>query len=205
MEIYNKSDSSSARMSSEEGIDLADRLGIEYENLRILKEEITNCERDIKRNQPPERRKRYSAFRYFWPFLIIAIAVIWVVLLVGCILFAYSNANPTVVYIAELFSFFPAGFVLIIGGKIARKKRESMNMILLNEERLMSKKSYDLNCRLDELKKMQIEVKKNVSEYNYLVPVPLRNKDTMSTVKTLIESGKAKTFSEAVELCYYQK
>ena len=205
MEIYNKSDSSTARTSAEEGIDLADKLSIEYENMRLLKEEITNCERDIKRNQLPERRKRYSAFRYFWPFLIIAVAVLWVVFFVGFIVLFKTEADVDSVYIAEFVSFIPAGIILTIGGKIARNKREAMNMTLVNEERLISKKIYDHQRRLDELKKMQIEVKNNVSEYNYLVPVPLRNKDAMSIVKTFIESGQAKTFSEAVELCYLQK
>jgi len=191
----------SVQMTPEESVELADKLSVEYENLRLIKEEISNCESDIRKNAPSEKPPRYSAFRFFWPFLIAAMVTFWVIFFIGCIIVMYASWEVDDIYGAEIAGLVVAAIVLAVGGTIASNKRDSLNTGLLNEERYKSKKEHDLKLKLDGLKRKQIEMKKGVQEYNSLVPAALRNKATMNKVKMYIQNGQANTFSEAIKLC----
>lgn len=195
-----ETDAASVQMTREESISLADKLGSEYEDLRMIRGEISNCQLDIRRCEPSKNPARYSAFRFFWPFLIAAMVSFWLVYFIGAVI-AYLSLRSEGIFISEIAGFVVLAAVLIFGGSYARNKRDSLNMSLVNQERMNSKKEHDLKIRLDELRKKQIQVKKGTEEYNSLVPAALRNKSAMNKVKMYIQGGQADTFAEAIGLC----
>ncbi len=190
-----------AQMTPEESIALAEKLASDFETLGQLKEEIEECEIEIHRNQAPAERPRYSAFRFFWPFLIIAAVVFWVVFLVG-IGIAVLHSNRDGVYVAEYVGFAVAAIVLAIGGVRAKNKREEYNDKYTEIERNRNQATHVQKMKLDELKVKQRKLQREVDKYNDILPAAMRNKHQMERVKSTIRSGRAQTFSEAVELCH---
>ena len=189
------------QMTAQESIDLADKLGSIYENLRVIREEISDCEEGIRKNTHDPNPPRYSAFRFFWPFLIIAVVAFWVVFFICIGILLASNGSADGVYVSEFIALIAAVIVLIAGGTRARNKRDELNASVANYERTKSKKKHDLNIKLDELKKSQRAFQKSTEEYSTLVPAALRNKKTMERVKMLIQQGQAQTFTEAIDIC----
>ena len=192
---------SEPQMTPEESVALAEKLASDYEALRLIKDEIEDCELEINRNQTLEVRPRYSAFRFFWPFLIIAAIAFWVVFLVGTGI-AVVQVNRDGVYVAEFIGFAVAAIILAAGGVRARRKREELNDQYSEIERSRNQASQVQKRRLDELKVKQRKMQREADKYNDQVPVTMRNKSQMERVKASILTGRAQTFSEAVELCH---
>ena len=187
-------------MSVEESIKLAEKLSEGYEDLKTIKSEMDACEAEIRSKREYKERVRYSAFRFFWPFLIIA-AVAYVFVVLAFSMIALSSGNTEFPSFAYLIAFIVAGIILLVGGSRARNKRDSLNVSVINLERERQKRLRDLEVKYSKLKQVREEVRKMVCEYDYIVPASMRNKLTMDLVKDFLSTGRAQTFTDALELC----
>ena len=187
-------------LSTEESISLADKLGHLYESIQQTKEKISDCELDISRNKPDAKPVRYSAFRFFWPFLIIGAVSYVLVYIIGSAI-SIANSSEAGIYISAFVALIALAAILIGGGSHARSKRDLSNMEYLNRERARSKKTHDLQISMESLKTDMRKRKKEADQYNDLVPSNMRNKRSMDRVKSMLQSGQTQTFVDAVELC----
>lgn len=188
-----------APQTVEDSIRLAETLGTKYEALKEIKDELDDCEAQLKRNSHSMRAPRHSAFKFFWPFLIIAGVVIFVITLIFTFI-GIASGEEGMVYVGELLGLIGAGITLIAGGSRARNKRDALNSTIADEEYRQKKLVHDLEKRVEELKNKRAALTKAASEYNYLVPISMRSKSRMDMVRDLLESGRAQTFSQAIEL-----
>ena len=183
----------------EESIELADKLSSKYFALTQIKDEIADCEARIKRSNSIPPARRHSAFKFFWPFLIIASASCTVVTLIGAFIAVAANSEDIVI-LAEVLGVIAAAIVLIAGGNRARNKRDALNSQVADEEYRLRKSRNELEKNLEDLKRRRTGLTKAVQDYNYLVPSSARTKAKMDMVKDLLSSGRAQNFRQAVEL-----
>ena len=184
-------------MTREESIALATKLAAEYGALEKLKQEISEAEIIIKRPLP--ETPRHSAFKFFWPFIIIGV-VVYIVLYVFIAVIFLAGGSDVGAAIAPGIAFVGLGATLAIGGGVARNKRDTLN----NQEAL---RMHYLRGKIEEMKKRTSELKtsysvkkKSLAEYNAIVPESQRTKARMENVRRLIDSGKADNFYDALKL-----
>ena len=183
----------------EGGIMLANKLANQYETLEKLKDEITDIEFNIKKTQVSSTPPRYSTFRFFWPFFIIALGVSFAVTLVSA-LFAASVNSEGLLVLSEILGYLSIPVVLLIGLFVAKARRNAANEELEAKEMTIMRKVDDMHKRVVELRNRQSRINIELAEYKDLVPMTMRNKNQMLRVKTLLETGRAQTFEEAVEM-----
>lgn len=186
-------------MTREESIALAGKLATEYGALEKLKQEIDEAEAIIKRPLPEPLR--HTAFKFFWPFFIVAGVVYFVVYLVVAALFIAGGSSGDMGGTAGGFiGLIAFAATLILGGNYARNKRDNMN--LQESMRLQT-----LRGKIDEMKKKTATLKtkystkkKELSEYDDIVPTSRRTKQNMEKAKALLEGGKAENLFDAVRM-----
>ena len=183
----------------EESIELADKLSNKYNALTHIKEEIADCETQLKRNLNVAKAPRHSAFKFFWPFLIFASVACFIVTLIGAFIAVATNSEDTMT-LSEFLGVLAAGILLIAGGNRARSKRDALNSQIADEEYKHKKYCNELEKKLEDLKRRRAGLTKAVEEYNYLVPLSARTKVKMDMVKDLLLSGRAQSFSQAIDL-----
>lgn len=189
-----------ARLSTEESIALAEKLSADYEALNNLRAEISDDEQNLRRCLNVDDKVRYSAFRFFWPYLIVS-QVIAVLVMVIVILIAVAFDNRNLVLAAESFAFIAMAVTIIVGGVKARNKRDILNSNLIDNVRSKKKKAHDLSIEIEELKGKKKALEESLLKYRYVIPSALRNKSRMDMVKNMLVTGKAQGFTEAVTLC----
>ena len=183
----------------EESIELADKLSSKYFALTQIKDEIADCENQIRRSNNVPVARRHSAFKFFWPFLIIASVSCSVVTIVGAFIGVASNSEG-MAYVGEFLGLIAAAIILVAGGSRARNKRDALNSQIADGEYRQKKARNELEKKLEDLKRRRTGLTKAVEEYNYLVPYSARTKVKMDMVKDLLLSGRAQNFRQAVEL-----
>ena len=185
-------------MSKEESIALAEKLRDEYSAIERLQREINDNQTALKKPVVLSG-KRYSMFRFFWPFFIYAYIALYVIYLVG--IFISAGINEVDGIIASLFiSIAAAVGLLIFGGIYASRKRDRLNEQLGEEEYMIRKRQRDLETHTAEsMRKLTIK-KKGVSEYQNLVPIRFRKKHYMERVLILIQTDRAAGFYEAIDM-----
>ena len=186
----------------EEGIALANKLAAKYDALKNIKDELEDCETQLKRSQACSHMPRHSAFKFFWPFLIIAVIVFWVVSVAVYLIFMNADIS---IYFAEFAGLIAAAVILIAGGTTARNKRDALNCALADEEHRKRKYSHDLEKKVEELKQRRNGLIKSAAEYNTIVPINMRARNRMEMVAELLESGRAESFAGAIEICSLSK
>ena len=179
-------------------IKLATDLALKYATLTRLKDEINDTEFALKKIEISPNPPRYSFFRFFWPSFIVAVVVCFFVTFIFAFIAAGSKNYEAGAKLAEIMGYISVPVVLIIGGIIAGKRRDAANEELAAKERTAVRKSDDLQNKLNELRNKQNEINNAVSEVKDIVPASMRNKDQMLKVKTMLDTGKAETFEEAI-------
>jgi hypothetical protein len=90
--------------------------------------------------------------------------------------------------------------ILIVGGKTAVNKRNALNFQVDNSNQTQRKRYRDIQEKTETLKTKYAAKKDELSIYNDLVPLQYRNSRHMERVKSLILTGKAENFADAVKL-----
>ena len=198
------------RLSPEESIALAKNLEKKYGEWDAVKDEISDLERDYKRYLLPEKRPRYSAFRFFWPFLIysqlaeLGVCLIAILILLGGG-FRSESSFDSLESGMYFFAFIAAAVTLIIGGVYATKKRDRMNSALIETEYSIMNKQKNIEARIIELKSRQKLLEQDLKQYNGWLPATLRNTHGVKKARAYIESGEARDLYEAAMLCQNRK
>ena len=180
-------------------IRLADDLAAKYAALDKIKEEITDTEFAMKKCEVSSTPPRYSTFRFFWPFFIIALGASFVVTLITALIAASADSDFGIA-VAEILGYLSIPVVLLIGLFVAKARRNAANEELEAKERTMMRKSDDMHRKVVELRNMQGDITIELSMYKDKVPAPFRNKNQMLRVKSMLETGKAQSFDEAIEM-----
>ena len=199
-ELENESGSVSAPvpMSKEESIALAEKLRDEYSAIERLQKEVNENETTLKRPLVFSGR-RYSAFRFFWPFFIYAYLALIIVYLIGGSIGA-ANDDPGGILFSLFLAFAAAIGLLIFGGVKARNKRDRLNEELGEEEARARRKQKELESHTAELKIKLNNRKRGISEYQNLIPIRFRTKHYMERAIVLLQTDRAANLSEALEL-----
>lgn len=179
-------------------INLASELANKYAASAKLKVEINDTEFSLKKIEISPNPPRYSFFRFYWPFFIIALIACFIVTLIFAFIAAGVRNSEAGYALAEIMGYLSVPVVLVIGIFIAKKRREAANEELEAKERTLVRKSEDLKKKLAELRNEQNEINNALSEFKDIVPASMRSKEQMLKVKAMLETGKADTFEDAV-------
>ena len=189
-----------AGLSAEESIALARDLAQKYDRRDWLMSQISNCETEIERNKSRITGARYSTFRFFWPFLILSqvatliMAVIW-----GLV--AGIAGNRGLLDYTNIVCFLAMVATIIIGYAVACHIRDKRNGEIYRAE---DKIRYDRKRFEDELEGYKSELNRiNISlkDFDRLIPATMRRKEVMAKIASVLESGEASDFNQALSLC----
>lgn len=182
-------------MTKDESIALAEKLKKSYANLDALKDQIKNNEAQINSRSSTSIRG-HSYFKFYWPWLVIA-AVLFI--LIGFIhksFFRYS-ANDVQYTFMALKYIIPI-VALIAGAFVAGVKKENDSNQVLAAERSAEEAVEKLRTANEDNRKQIERIRRELEEYNTLVPSKARTKTTMSKVASMLKTGKAEDFEDAI-------
>ena len=182
-------------MTKDESIELAEKLKKEYGDLEKMQKEINENKTIISKPIPPA--KHHAAFKFFWPYLVASVVSINALYLLGYILTLASQAAGFL-YTFSIIGLITAVVLLIVGGKTATSKRDSLNCQVENEMQYKRKKHKELQEKTTSLQNRYSVKKTQLEKYNDLVPLQFRTSRYMERVKALIMTGKAENFIEAI-------
>lgn len=177
-------------MSKEESIKLTEQLGTKYHSLERVQREIKELV-DSLNHSANRQPKRYSAFRFFWPYLVYAA--------VACTIFYYITGLTRSIFFAPLILIVPV-VLIIVGAVKSRKMREECNYDAANYEVTLSQKMEEQKKRLAQLIAREAELRSELDKYNGIVPVHMRNKSKLLYAKKMLETDKAGDFAEAMSM-----
>ena len=183
-------------MTKEESIELAEKLKKDYGELEKMQKEINENKTVISKPIPPA--KRHAAFKFFWPYLVASVVTINALYLLGYILTLASQATGFL-YAFSIIGLIAAVILLIVGGKTATSKRDSLNCQVENEMQYKRKRHKELEEKTKSLQSLYSVKKTQLEKYNDLVPLQFRTARYMERVKAIILTGKADNFAEAIE------
>ena len=185
-------------MTKEESINLAEKLKTEYGAIEKLQRDISDNETVLKRPVNPSGR-RHSAFKFFWPFLIFAYLALNVIY-IGGVLISASNSDEGGMIASLFLGLAAAAGLLIFGGVRAGRKRDRLNQEIADVEYQMRKRQNDLVNRNNELKTKLTIKKREVSQYTSMIPSKFRTKQYMDRVLMLLQTGRAESFADAINM-----
>ncbi|MBR6488368.1 MAG: hypothetical protein IKT20_05620 [Clostridiales bacterium] len=181
-------------MTKEESIALAEKLSKKYKEYEDIRKEIDDNKQELARPVNLEH-KPHAAFKFFWPFLVAAAASMmffyFLMLIAGAVVLAGLFA--LMVLISPI-------VLLLVGSTRARRLRDELNSREVNEIREKKKRIKDLTDRNEELEPKCAEIKKELDEYEELIPMDSRNSARMDKALKLLQTGKAENFSQALEM-----
>jgi hypothetical protein len=193
------------RLSKEDSISLAAELEKRFAERMRIKREISDLEHESLKYRLPSKRPRYSAFRFFWPFLIWAqLAVVGVAIILIVFLFAgaFDNySSESIKALLYLLAIPAEGITMAIGAVVARIKRNKLNMKLEEEEQVIVNKQRNIEVRIAELRSLLNNCEYNMPGLENRVPVFLRTEQGMKKIRMLLESGEAEDFDHAILIC----
>ena len=199
-----QSSSLSTPSSREDDISLANTLSAKYAELEKIHGDITDTEFAMKKCEVSTTPPRYSTFRFFWPFFIIALGVCFAVTLIASLIAVGANSEIGM-FFAELLGYLSVPATLVVGIFIAIARRNAANRELEAKENILNIKNEELHNKVVQLRKRQGELSIELDKYKSRVPSMLRNKNQMLKIKTMLETGKAQSFDEAVEMIMHPK
>lgn len=182
-------------MTKDESIALAEKLKKSYANMDALKDQIKNNEAQINSRSSTSIRG-HSYFKFYWPWLVIA-AVLFI--LIGFIhksFFRYS-ANDVQYTFMALKYIIPI-VALISGAFVAGVKKENDSNQVLAAERSAEEAVEKLRTANEDNRKQIERIRRELEEYNTLVPSKARTKTAMSKVASMLKTGKAEDFEDAI-------
>lgn len=193
-------------MTRDESVALANKLFIGYSLIERTQEKINNNETELHKidQMTPAH---YSAFRYFTPFFVASIIVAVVMLLPATIFISIfnflaqstgGNQGTEAAYTMLAIYIVVISLIHLIGGFSARKKSWYMNMLEEENVNANKRKGDRLREENNELRSTLETAKKDVSEFDDLIPSKLRTSHKMMEAKRLLLSGKAEDLADAV-------
>jgi Skp family chaperone for outer membrane proteins len=182
-------------MTKEESIELADKLKKEYGDLEKMQKEINENKTTLSKPIPPA--KHHAAFKFFWPYLVASVITINALYILGYILTLASQAAGFL-YTFSVIGLIAAVILLIVGGKTATSKRDSLNYQVENEMQYKRKRQKEIQEKTNSLQNLYSAKKTQLEKYNDLVPIHFRTARYMERVKAIIMTGKAENFTEAI-------
>ena len=182
-------------MTLEESILLADKLHKQYTEMEKLGTEIAGNEEYLK--HPVDTNvAHYSWFRCFWKWIIICVAT-FVVLVNFAPVFANYGSNAKYIFFYSMAVIIPI-ILLVIGIVSATKKVNAANSYIDASTAEARKKKEETAVKNEQLKSRRELLRKKLLDYDSIVPAKLRNSTSMSKIRNLLKSGKAKNFEDAV-------
>ena len=185
-------------LTREESIELASFLADKYRELETKEAEFINNKEKLDSIPDDDKVPRYSAFKFFWPYLIIASvaeAVVYTMCFLSAFVVKSDLASSMISFILILITW-PA--IVIFGAVKARFKRREYNNGV--DMKIHSNQRQRAECQhnLERLEKELVRIEDETREYDDIVPSTMRNYDCMQTVKRTLENGMAEHFEEAV-------
>lgn len=182
-------------MTLDESILLADKLHKQYTEMEKLGTEIAGNEEYLK--HPVDTNvAHYSWFRFFWKWIIICV-VTFVVLVNFAPVFANYGSNAKYIFFYSMAVIIPI-ILLVIGIVSATKKVNAANSYIDASTAEARKKKEETAVKNEQLKSRRELLRKKLLDYDSIVPAKLRNSTSMSKIRNLLKSGKAKNFEDAV-------
>ena len=183
-------------MTKEESIAFAEKLQKNYANLDAAKEQIAKNESEIK-SRSTHKVKGHSYFKYFWPWIRAAVVIYFLIGFIHKMGFRYAmdDVQYTLINLRRLIPF----FTLVTGAIVAGvKKANNSHQVSLAEQ-----STYDTIAKLelankDNLKKIE-RIEEELAEYKSLVPPKARSKTAMFKIVSMLKTGKAEDFDDAVD------
>lgn len=173
-----------AEMSLEESIKLADKLKTQYAEVINLTRKIAEAESTLSRPSYGYH-KRYSRFRFLWPYLLAAVigaSIGYALGLVGIIAYVIAIG------------------VVITGFAVSGKKQEEANIKASQIEEAAKNHLKELNAQHDTNVTRLNSLNRKLAEYNGLIPECYRNELAMKRVSGILKSGQAGSFTEALAM-----
>lgn len=186
-------------LSTKEGsIQLARKLLNNYDRLENLNTEINDLEFQVKKKQVSSTPPRYSTFRFFWPFFIVALGASLLVSIVGGLMAVAANSELLLAFV-RILAYLSIPVVLLAGLFIAKALRNKANAKLEEKEAAITLETNAMHQKAVALRNQQSDISVEMSAYKDLVPFNMRNKIYMQKVINLLETDQAATFEEAIE------
>ena len=187
-------------MTKEESIELAELLAKKYSSLSKMKGEANNVKEELARakKQSEKTVAKYSAFKYFWPYLIAAVVAEIVVYFGGGLLLSMGTHTNDAYSIWQLLKFLTPIAVIVIGLILAIRKRNSLNRVAVESHSTDLIREKRLEEDLETKEKNIADFMETIKDYDDLIPEKLRQKIFMEKVKKMLESGEADDFSDAI-------
>ena len=172
-------------MTKEESIALAEKLQKNYSNLDALKDQIEKNESQMKsRSSTTVRGSSY--FRFFWPWLIVAAGLYILIGIIHSVGFRYSSNG--VQYTLMTLRLLAPIAALILGAILAGVKAQYS----------AAQEVAKLKLANDDNRTKIARIEKELEEYKDLVPANARTRTAMFKVVSMLKTGKAEDFEDAI-------
>ena len=182
-------------MTKEESIALAEKLQKDYANLDALKDQIEKNESQIK-SRSSYTVRGHSYFRFFWPWLIVAVALYILIGIIHNVGFRYSADSVQYTLMAAR-RFAP--IIAIIAGAIIAGVKKSNDSDQVGQARFSAEQEIaKLRAANDDNKNKIIRIEKELDEYRDIVPAKARTRTAMFKVVSMLKTGKAEDFEDAI-------
>ncbi|MCR5804186.1 MAG: hypothetical protein K6G47_07970 [Clostridia bacterium] len=185
-------------LTREESIELASFMAEKYRQLEIKEAEFIDTKERMDNIPDDTKIPKHSAFKFFWPYLIIA-SIAEAVVYTICFVFVFavkSDLVSTMISFILIILTWPA--IVIFGAVRAKVKRREYNNGV--DIKIHSNQRLRAECaqKLKELEKELVGIENETSAYDDIVPSTMRTYDCMQTVKRTLENNMAENFEEAV-------
>ncbi len=185
-------------LTREESIELASFLADKYREIETKEAEYLNTKAKMDNLPEPSKVPKHSAFKFFWPYLIIASIAEAIVYTIG---FLYSftvntDLASTIITYTLVIITWPA--IVIFGAIRARIRRREYNNGVELKIHSDQRMRVEFEKKLESLEKELISIEDETREYDDIVPETMRSFDCMQTVKRTLENGLAENFKDAV-------
>ena len=182
-------------MTKEESIALAEKLQKNYANLDALKDQINRNESEIK-SRSLNRITGHSYFKFFWPTLIIVVVLYILIGVIHNLGFRYASDSVqyTLMNLRLLLPF----AALVAGAIIAGVKKHNNMSEVEVAERSAQETITKLQKANEDNRNKILRIEEELDDYSSLVPARARSKTAMFKVASMLKTGKAEDFEDAI-------
>ena len=184
--------------TKEESIHLCNILLSKYTTYEKLKEDIKDAEFQIKKMEVGSNPPRYWLFRFYWPTFIVAAVACFVTTFVFAALIASSGSDA--IELAEAPGYLSIPITLLIGIPIAKARQNRANEKLAQNDMMTTARANQIRAQIEDMKRKQSELSEELQDYKELIPLNMRNKNSIIKIKRALDLSQAQTIEEAVEI-----
>lgn len=185
--------------NKEESIKLCNALASKYATYEKIKEEINDLEFSIKKMEVKPNAPRYSFFRFYWPFFLIALGACFFSTLIVAFL-TMSVDYEVGELLSRLAGYLSIPVVLVIGIVVAKIRQRKANDRLAENEMGITSQISAMRAKVNDLKREQNQLSDELQGYKDIIPVNMRNKDSILKIKKVLDLSQAETIEQAIEL-----